>query len=151
MMIQPRLAEEMIMFWLWGGLKVPHPLLEIPFPTTMEWSSLPSESKTKMYFDNFSLLFRDRDQDLNKRENCATKGWSGGGGWWYRSCAHAKPTGLQKPTRTPFGIIWADGGARSEGGRGVEDCTHQYRFNKRDKSNICYDSWAEALYELVPN
>ena len=81
-----------------------------------------------MYFNNFSLLFRDRDQDPDSR-HCAQ---SYRGGWWYNACSEGKPTGLQASTKTNGiqYIYWVKSGARGED---------------------TYDSWAEALYELVPN
>ena len=81
-----------------------------------------------MYFNNFSLLFRDRDQDPDSR-HCAQ---SYRGGWWYNACAQGKPTGLQSSTKTDgwHYILWYMGGDRG-----------------RNRAN----SWAEALYELVPN
>ena len=47
----PRLVQEMIMFWHWKGLIIPHPLLETPFlvaKTSMGWNSLPGDSTIKM-------------------------------------------------------------------------------------------------------
>ena len=77
--------------------------------------------------NNFSLLFRDRDQDKNWR-NCAELRR---GGWWHNYCNSGMPTGLQS-NQSIFStkhITWYWGGARGNS----------------------YASWAGALYELVPN
>ena len=83
----------------------------------------------EIYFHPFSLLFRDRDQDTYSSANCAQLYR---GGWWYKNCGAKKPTGLQASTKTNGQqyITWYDSGARGED---------------------TWDSWAEALYELVPN
>ena len=81
----------------------------------------------EIYFNPFSLLFSDRDQDKNGR-NCAE---DFRGGWWFNACHEGYPTGLQSSTKTAGTeyISWRYGGARGNS----------------------FDSWAEALYELVPN
>ena len=125
----PRLVQEMAMFWHWTGSIIPHPLLENPFflLASMGWNSLPSESKIKAEDIFQLLLFRDRDQDTNNGDNCARQYH---GGWWYSVCHAGYPTGLQSSTMTssPEHITWLFvGGVRS------------------------WNSWAEALYELVLN
>ena len=127
----PRLVQEMAMFWHWTGSIIPHPLLENPFflLASMGWNSLPCEYKIKAE-DIFQLLLcRDRDQDKHlDGDNCARQ-WPGG--WWYNTCHAGYPTGLQSSTMTssPEHITWG-----RDGGGGFS-----------------WNSWAEALYELVPN
>ena len=60
--------------------------------------------------------------------NCAQ---AYGGAWWHKSCTFANPTGLSTSTKT-YGhkyIGWYQGGQRGE---------------------TSWNSWAEALYVLVP-
>jgi len=70
---------------------------------------------------------KDRDQDVWKG-HCA-KAWTGG--WWYKHCADAHPTGLSSATKIIDGkyVYYWHGGERGSG----------------------FDSWSEAEYLLVPN
>jgi len=73
-------------------------------------------------------LPRDRDQDAHSSYDC-TK--SETGGWWYKSCHEAHPTGLSSATKKRDDgkyIIYLDGGERGDD----------------------FDSWSEAQYLLVP-
>ena len=93
-------------------------------PVTARESSAPQNRQV-----NFSLLLRDKDQDKHASANCAQliKG-----GWWHRNCNQVNPTGLSTSTKTSgYNYI----GWYQSGQRGV---------NSRD-------SWAEALYVLVPS
>jgi len=71
---------------------------------------------------------KDRDQDGNSRHHCA-KRWTGG--WWYKYCTHAHPTGLSSATK-----------------KNGDKYVYYYRGGERGNS---LDSWSEAEYLLVPN
>ena len=73
-------------------------------------------------------LPRDRDQDGNSRHHCA-KRWTGG--WWYKYCTHAHPTGLSSATKKngPKFVTYWVGGERGNS----------------------HHSWSGAEYLLVPN
>ena len=110
----------------------PFPHLETPFASSMEQILPPSmfqETMLEMYFNNFSLLLRDRDQDKYSG-NC---GQLYRAGWWHNKCNQAQPTGLSTSTKTSGlqlkYINWYFGGQRG---------------------NI-WDTWPEASYVLVPN
>jgi len=71
---------------------------------------------------------KDRDQDKHIVLHCA-KSWTGG--WWYKACAWAHPTGLSSATKKNDNkyVTYYYGGERG----------------------ISWDSWSEAEYLLVPN
>jgi len=71
---------------------------------------------------------KDRDQDGYSGTHCAKKYT---GGFWYKNCADAHPTGLSSATKKNGHkyVIYYHGGDRGNG----------------------YDSWSEAEYLLVPN
>jgi len=72
---------------------------------------------------------KDRDQDAYSIKNCAE---GAKGGWWYKACHNANPTGLSSPTKIsndPRYVTYYQGGNRG----------------------TSFDSWSEAEYLLVPN
>jgi len=71
---------------------------------------------------------KDRDQDGTSSRHCAQE-WTGG--WWYKHCALAHPTGLSSATKKngPKFVTYWVGGERGNS----------------------HHSWSEAEYLLVPN
>jgi len=71
---------------------------------------------------------KDRDQDEDSSRHCA-KSWTGG--FWYKHCTFAHPTGLSSATKRSDAkyVTYYHGGERG----------------------ISWDSWSEAEYLLVPN
>jgi len=81
------------------------------------------------YHNGMKFTTKDRDQDDRDTGNCAQQF---NGGFWYKSCHHAHPTGLSSATKKSASskyINYKHGGERGEG----------------------FDSWSEAEYLLVPN
>ena len=93
----------------------------------------PSLSQTLTQFENAQnetnnlCLPRDRDQDRGPI-HCAK---SMTGGWWYKFCANAHPTGPSSATK-----------------KSGEKYVTYYNGGERGNS---WDSWSEAEYLLVPN
>jgi len=87
------------------------------------------DSLLDYYSTNNGMKFstKDRDQD-GSGGHCAKDRT---GGFWYKSCAYAHPTGLSSATKTndPKYVTYYYGGERG----------------------ISYNSWSEAEYLLVPN
>jgi len=80
------------------------------------------------YTNGMKFSTKDRDQDWWGSGSCA-QSWNGG--FWYRHCTSAHPTGLSSATKkNGFEYItYLSGGERGRG----------------------WDSWLEAEYLLVPN
>ena len=87
-----------------------------------------TQSENPQNETNNLCLPRDRDQDGSSKMHCAA-GLTGG--WWYKDCYFAHPTGLSSATKKNDGkyVTYYHGGERGNG----------------------LDSWSEAEYLLVPN
>jgi len=93
--------------------------------STLGDSLLAGQSANGMKFST-----KDRDQDLARGSpSCANK-WIGG--WWYRNCMHAHPTGLSSATKK-------------------NGYKYVYYHYGGERGNDGADSWSEAEYLLVPN
>jgi len=90
-------------------------------------STLGDSLLDKNNINGMKFSAKDRDQDVWKG-HCA-KAWTGG--WWYKHCADAHPTGLSSATKIIDGkyVYYWHGGERGDS----------------------RDSWSEAEYLLVPN
>ena len=91
-------------------------------------SQILTQSENPQNETNNLCLPRDKDQDGLSRVHCA-KQYTGG--FWYKGCFYAHPTGLSSATKkndTKY-VTYYHGGERGNGG----------------------DSWSEAEYLLVPN
>ena len=71
---------------------------------------------------------RDRDQDGDSVRHCAKEFT---GGFWYRYCHHAHPTGLSSATKK----------------NGYKYVLYYYGAERWNG----WDGWSEAEYLLVPN
>ena len=80
---------------------------------------------------------RDKNQDIYARleDNCAE---IFSGGWWYKNCYHAHPTGFSNAVKTSNNkcIMWNDDGDR---GRDVTD----WQYGTKSYN------WKETEYKLV--
>ena len=87
-----------------------------------------TQSENPQNETNNMCLPRDRDQDRASITHCAK---SHTGGFWYKSCTEAHPTGLSSATKNNGGeyVTYHHGGERGNS----------------------FDSWSGAEYLLVPN
>jgi len=81
-----------------------------------------------LYHNGQKFSTKDRDQDGSSKMHCAA-GLTGG--WWYKDCYFAHPTGLSSATK-----------------KNGEQYVTYYHGGERGYS---LDSWSEAEYLLVPN
>jgi len=78
------------------------------------------------YHNGMMFSAKDRDQDA-RSGNCVED--MNGGGWWYKSCYHAHPTGQHSSVK--------------KGGN------NYIRYDRSDRGHSGY-SWSEAEFLLVP-